>query len=67
MSSDVGAGKMQRYAFHNEPPGGVDGSTGKKQRLLKIFEGWCDNVIDLLLATDENAILRQDIYDCTNF
>ncbi|KAL7165764.1 hypothetical protein ACSBR2_036604 [Camellia fascicularis] len=42
---------MQRYAFHNEPPGGVDGSTGKKQRLLKIFEGWCDNVIDLLLAT----------------
>lgn len=63
VSSDVGAGKMQWYAFHNEPPGGVDGSTGKKQRLLKIFEGWCDNVIDLLLATDEDAILRRDIYD----
>ncbi|CAL5364689.1 unnamed protein product [Camellia sinensis] len=55
---------MQWYAFHNEPPGVVDGSTGKKQRLLKIFEGRCDNVIDLLLATDENAILRRDIYDC---
>ncbi|GMP27985.1 hypothetical protein CsSME_00003727 [Camellia sinensis var. sinensis] len=63
VSSDVGAGKMQWYAFHNEPPGGVDGSTGKKQRLLTIFEGWCDNVIDLLLATDEDAILRRDIYD----
>ncbi|KAF5961174.1 hypothetical protein HYC85_002383 [Camellia sinensis] len=61
VSSDVGAGKMQWYAFHNEPPGGVDGSTGKKQRLLKIFEGWCDNVIDLLLSTDEDAILRRDI------
>ncbi|GMP27986.1 hypothetical protein CsSME_00003727 [Camellia sinensis var. sinensis] len=45
VSSDVGAGKMQWYAFHNEPPGGVDGST------------------DLLLATDEDAILRRDIYD----
>ncbi|KAL6993753.1 Zeaxanthin epoxidase, chloroplastic [Sarracenia purpurea var. burkii] len=63
VSSDVGAGKMQWYAFHKEPTGGVDGPTGKKKRLLKIFEGWCDNVIDLLLATDEDAILRRDIYD----
>ena len=38
---------------------------GKKERLLKIFEGWCDNVIDLLLATDEDAIIRRDIYDRT--
>ncbi|WOK96190.1 zeaxanthin epoxidase, chloroplastic [Canna indica] len=36
---------------------------GKKERLLKIFDGWCDNVIDLLHATDEEAILRRDIYD----
>lgn len=38
---------------------------GKKQRLLEIFGGWCDNVIDLLVATDEDAILRRDIYDRT--
>ncbi|KAA8547193.1 hypothetical protein F0562_003598 [Nyssa sinensis] len=63
VSSDVGAGKMQWYAFHKEPPGGSDSPNGKKERLLKIFEGWCDNVIDLLLATDEDAILRRDIYD----
>ncbi|XP_059623888.1 zeaxanthin epoxidase, chloroplastic [Cornus florida] len=63
VSSDVGGGKMQWYAFHNEPSGGVDDSNGKKERLLKIFGGWCDNVIDLLLATDEEAILRRDIYD----
>lgn len=31
--------------------------------MLKIFEGWCDNVIDLIVATDEEAILRRDIYD----
>ncbi|XP_022740829.1 zeaxanthin epoxidase, chloroplastic isoform X3 [Durio zibethinus] len=64
VSSDVGAGKMQWYAFHKEPAGGVD-SNGKMERLLKIFEGWCDNVIDLLLATDEDSILRRDIYDRT--
>jgi len=36
---------------------------GKKERLLKIFEGWCDNAVDLILATEEDAILRRDIYD----
>ncbi|KAL1536477.1 Zeaxanthin epoxidase, chloroplastic [Salvia divinorum] len=63
VSSDVGGGKMQWYAFYNEAPGGVDDENGKKARLLKLFEGWCDNVMDLLLATDEEAILRRDIYD----
>ncbi|XP_020550425.1 zeaxanthin epoxidase, chloroplastic-like [Sesamum indicum] len=65
VSSDVGGGKMQWYAFHNESPGGIDVPKGRKERLLKLFEGWCDNVIDLLLATDEDAILRRDIYDRT--
>nr|BAN15741.1 zeaxanthin epoxydase [Dianthus caryophyllus] len=65
VSSDVGGGKMQWYAFHNESPGGVDGPNGKKQRLLEIFGGWCDNVVDLIQATDEDAILRRDIYDRT--
>ncbi|KAK4409728.1 Zeaxanthin epoxidase, chloroplastic [Sesamum angolense] len=65
VSSDVGGGKMQWYAFHNESPGGTDVPKGRKERLLKLFEGWCDNVIDLLLATDEDAILRRDIYDRT--
>ncbi|KAG8478337.1 hypothetical protein CXB51_028066 [Gossypium anomalum] len=64
VSSDVGAGKMQWYAFHKEPAGGVD-SHGKKERLLNIFGDWCDNVTDLLHATDEDSILRRDIYDRT--
>jgi len=38
---------------------------GKNERLLKIFEGWCDNAIDLIVATEEEAILRRDIYDRT--
>ncbi|NP_001292713.1 zeaxanthin epoxidase, chloroplastic [Cucumis sativus] len=65
VSSDVGAGKMQWYAFHKEPPGGADAPNGKKERLFKIFEGWCDNVTDLIQATDEDSVLRRDIYDRT--
>ncbi|XP_062102015.1 zeaxanthin epoxidase, chloroplastic [Humulus lupulus] len=65
VSSDVGAGKMQWYAFYEEPAGGVDSPNGKKERLLKIFDGWCENVIDLIVATDEDVILRRDIYDRT--
>ncbi|XP_031492588.1 zeaxanthin epoxidase, chloroplastic [Nymphaea colorata] len=63
VSSDVGAGKMQWYAFHKEPAGGTDTSNGKKKRLLEIFGNWCDKVVDLILATDEEEILRRDIYD----
>ncbi|KFK28343.1 hypothetical protein AALP_AA8G503900 [Arabis alpina] len=63
VSSDVGGGKMQWYAFYEEPAGGVDAPNGMKKRLFDIFEGWCDNVLDLLHATEEEAILRRDIYD----
>ncbi|GJN02778.1 hypothetical protein PR202_ga20163 [Eleusine coracana subsp. coracana] len=63
VSSDVGGGKMQWYAFHKEAAGGTDPENGKKKRLLEIFSGWCDNVIDLINATEEEAILRRDIYD----
>jgi zeaxanthin epoxidase len=40
-----------------------DALVGKKKRLLEIFGDWCDNVVDLINATDEEAILRRDIYD----
>ncbi|CAN8251381.1 unnamed protein product [Cochlearia groenlandica] len=63
VSSDVGGGKMQWYAFYEEPAGGADAPNGMKKRLFDIFEGWCDNVLDLLHATKEDAILRRDIYD----
>ncbi|KAL5714152.1 zeaxanthin epoxidase [Ranunculus cassubicifolius] len=63
VSSDVGDGNMQWYAFHKEAPGGADPPNGQKKRLLDIFGSWCDNVVDLLQVTDEDAILRRDIYD----
>jgi zeaxanthin epoxidase len=63
VSSDVGQGRMQWYAFYNEPAGGVDAPGGRKARLMSLFGDWCDKVVDLLLATPEEQILRRDIYD----
>lgn len=63
VSSDVGQGKMQWYAFYNEPAGGVDAPGGRKARLMSLFGKWCDKVVDLLEATPEEQILRRDIYD----
>jgi len=36
---------------------------GKKERLLNLFGAWCEEVVDLLLATPEKMILRRDIYE----
>ena len=63
VSSDVGGGKMQWYAFHQEPAGGEDVDGHRKDRLMEIFGGWCDLVTDLIMATPEEDVLRRDIYD----
>ena len=62
VSSDVGGGKMQWYAFNKEPAGGED-KTAKKERLMKLFGHWNDNVTELIMATPEEDVLRRDIYD----
>lgn len=40
VSSDVGGGKMQWYAFHKEAAGGTDQEGQQKARLLEIFGDW---------------------------
>ena len=63
VSSDVGHGKQQWYAFHCEPAGGSDEEGTRKARLLDIFGHWCDDVTDLIRNTPEDDVLRRDIYD----
>jgi len=63
VSSDVGHGKQQWYAFHCEAAGGTDADGTRKQRLLDIFGHWCDDVTDLIRNTPEEDVLRRDIYD----
>ncbi len=62
VSSDVGGGKMQWYAFNKEPAGGEDRGA-KKDRLMELFGHWNDNVTELIMATPEEDVLRRDIYD----
>ncbi|XP_059651795.1 zeaxanthin epoxidase, chloroplastic-like isoform X2 [Cornus florida] len=63
VASDVGKGKMQWYAFHKESPINTDPPGGEKERLLKLFCGWCNDVITLISETPEHMILQRDIYD----
>nr|AKT95177.1 zeaxanthin epoxidase [Haematococcus lacustris] len=63
VSSDVGEGRMQWYAFHQEPAGGQDTLGQRKARLLQLFGHWNYNVVDLIRATPEEDVLRRDIYD----
>ena len=63
VSSDVGGGKQQWYAFHCEAAGGTDAEGQRKERLLSIFGHWCDDVTDLIRNTPEEDVLRRDIYD----
>ncbi|XP_057450524.1 zeaxanthin epoxidase, chloroplastic-like isoform X2 [Lotus japonicus] len=66
VASDVGHGKMQWYAFHEEPPSSSlfpEVPAGKKKRLMDLFGKWCDEVITLISDTPEDMILQRDIYD----
>ena len=63
VSSDVGGGKQQWYAFHCEAAGGTDAEGTRKDRLMSIFGHWCDDVTDLIRNTPEEDVLRRDIYD----
>jgi 2-polyprenyl-6-methoxyphenol hydroxylase-like FAD-dependent oxidoreductase len=49
------------YATKNAPEG--QGFASEKAELLRHFQGWHAPIQELIEATDESAILRNDIYD----
>src|SRR5712691_9838434 len=51
------------YATLNVPEGTPDKAIGRKQRLLELFRGWHEPIEAVLEATEESAILHNDIYD----
>uniref|UniRef100_A0A6N2KZR7 Uncharacterized protein n=1 Tax=Salix viminalis TaxID=40686 RepID=A0A6N2KZR7_SALVM len=38
-------------------------AAGKKKRLLNLYGHWCKEVVELISETQEDMILRRDIYD----
>lgn len=59
----VGRGRVYWFATRNAPEGARDGPSGRKSALLGTFCGWHEPVEELIRATEEDAILRTDIYD----
>lgn len=56
-------GRVYWFATLNAPEGARDKPGGKKQELLGLFAKWHFPIPALIEATDEAAILRNDIYD----
>jgi 2-polyprenyl-6-methoxyphenol hydroxylase-like FAD-dependent oxidoreductase len=56
-------GRMSWFATLNTPEGMGDKERGRKQELLELFRTCHDPVPAVIKATDETAILRNDIYD----
>lgn len=56
-------GRMYWFATLNTPEGMRDKEEGRKQELLDLFHTCHDPVPAVIEATDEAAILRNDIYD----
>jgi 2-polyprenyl-6-methoxyphenol hydroxylase-like FAD-dependent oxidoreductase len=56
-------GRVYWYATANLPEGAPDVPAGRKRELIERFRGWHEPIPALLEATDEAAILRNDLYD----
>jgi 2-polyprenyl-6-methoxyphenol hydroxylase-like FAD-dependent oxidoreductase len=51
------------FATRNVPEGEEDLPSGRKQELLKLFQGWYPAIPALIQASPQDAIVRNDIYD----
>ncbi|MFN7926582.1 MAG: FAD-dependent monooxygenase [Blastocatellia bacterium] len=59
----IGKGRIYWYATANLPEGQKEPPTGRKQQVLSLFQNWHTPISDLISATNETAILRNDCYD----
>ncbi|CAA0827139.1 Zeaxanthin epoxidase- chloroplastic [Striga hermonthica] len=63
VALDIGNGRMQWYAFGKEARDSLAPSNGNKKKLLEDFGKWCDEVIEILVNTEEKMIIRRPIHD----
>ncbi len=59
----IGNGRVFWYATLNCPAGEQDRAGERKARLSRLFGGWREPIGRLIEATDEEAILRNDLFD----
>jgi 2-polyprenyl-6-methoxyphenol hydroxylase-like FAD-dependent oxidoreductase len=56
-------GRVYWYETESVREGQGDPPEGRKQGVLKLFRSWHGPIEDLIDATDESVILRNDVYD----
>jgi 2-polyprenyl-6-methoxyphenol hydroxylase-like FAD-dependent oxidoreductase len=59
---DIGGGRTYWFATKNAPEGEPDEPEGRKKEILRRFSGWHEPIAAIAEATDESAILRNDVY-----
>jgi 2-polyprenyl-6-methoxyphenol hydroxylase-like FAD-dependent oxidoreductase len=59
----MSGGLVYWFATRNAPPGQTDAPGQTKQNLLELFAGWHHPIPALISASQESAILRNDIVD----
>lgn len=59
----LGRGRFYWYATKNAPEGQDDAPEGRKAELMRRFGGWHEPIPTVIGATEEAAILRNDVYD----
>ncbi|MGB8510384.1 MAG: FAD-dependent monooxygenase [Pyrinomonadaceae bacterium] len=59
----LGHNRTGWWATTNEPVSNVEASSEHKSKLLRLFEGWCAPVNELIAATPTERILRNAAYD----
>jgi 2-polyprenyl-6-methoxyphenol hydroxylase-like FAD-dependent oxidoreductase len=59
---DIGRGRTYWFATKNAPEGEPDEPEGKKAEIVRRFSGWHEPIAAIADSTDEEAILRNDVY-----
>jgi 2-polyprenyl-6-methoxyphenol hydroxylase-like FAD-dependent oxidoreductase len=59
----VGHGRTGWWATVNEPETVANDSSDEQEKLLRLFDGWCAPVSELVAATRAESILRVATYD----
>lgn len=60
----IGDGRVYWFATQNAPEGARDALGESRGRVLGLLRGWHEPVEDLVRATPEGGIRRDDVYDC---
>jgi 2-polyprenyl-6-methoxyphenol hydroxylase-like FAD-dependent oxidoreductase len=59
----IGKGRMYWYAASIASQGQPDAPVGRKRELQEMFTDWPEPIPELIAATDEVSILKNDLYD----